>query len=489
MVPSPAPVELESGTDQNAVASPAEEKQAGPESTEEEDKNATSSTAEEGQAGPRPGDKVINLCERAQNLSVILDAGPTAFDRQWDRYVQWSPDGSRILFNLPRLERGSLYGVAFDGSSRRAVVEAVPYVANPRLQVPDGILYLYGGSMMYFDISPDSSRIVYSRCAYTREEPGQELSNDWDSYGRYYQVVPGIDDVGNAEQEQEASSWVYNYEIVVSDIDGANEKRLTNNTSWENFPVWSPDGSKIAFLTDTEPFANRADNLTIYTLATGGSVTIALDPETDGVIHFHPLVWSPNGERLAFVAGVWSRASLTGKTIIYTVEADGSELTLVSEAASGPAWSPDGQRIAVVVPVGEAMERPRSTSDGIHHVGVGDVALYTLAADGSDAVLVADSDSLPAPKVEPEDPWMGDLSWSPNGSEILLNSFGYRVPVDGSTPFDGGPSNYFMDAAWSPDGSRIAILVGLPPYYDWYSAPWKPGVYIMDRDGTNIRAL
>ena len=44
------------------------------------------------------------------------------------------------------------------------------------------------------------------------------------------------------------------------------------------------------------------------------------------------------------------------------------------------------------------------------------------------------TDNLPEPWHLPIDPWLGDLEWSPDGSEILLKGFTYRVPLDGSPP-------------------------------------------------------
>ena len=420
---------------------------------------------------PRPGDKVINLCDEHIYVDpyTILDVGPMyLFDELWDRYIQWSPDGSQILFNNPLIAGGSLYSVDPDGSSLRTVALTPAYAPEDHFELA-GVEIRFLGNMMYFDISPDSSRIAYSTCLYTRVQPGQVLNKDRPDYEDYYQIVPDIEGVGNTEQEQETSSWVYSYEIVLADIAGTNVKRLTDNIVSDNFPLWSPDGSKIAF--------TGGDQLTIYTVAQDRTDTITLSPNDDRIVHVHPSAWSPNGERLVGIAA---------GSVVYVVESDGSEVTRISDSASGPALSPDGQRIVLSVPVGELEGRPRSTSDGIHHVGVGDVALYTFAADGSEPVLVADSDSLPAPKITPVDPWMWDLSWSPDGSEILFSGFGHRVPLDGSSHISNGPSNYSMNAAWSPDGSRIAILLGTTPT----GAGWEEqGVYVMDRDGMNIREL
>ena len=79
-----------------------------------------------------------------------------------ENYIRWSPDGSQILFDVSgdKVEGPvDLYAVAADGSRLEKIVDASA----------KGSLWGTGGSMMYFDVSPDGSRIAYSACAYNRK--------------------------------------------------------------------------------------------------------------------------------------------------------------------------------------------------------------------------------------------------------------------------------------------------------------------------------
>ena len=51
-----------------------------------------------------------------------------------------------------------------------------------------------------------------------------------------------------------------NNEIYVMDADGSNQTNLTNNDVWDDFPNWSPDGTKIAFS------SSRDGNIEIYVM-------------------------------------------------------------------------------------------------------------------------------------------------------------------------------------------------------------------------------
>ena len=87
--------------------------------------------------------------------------------------------------------------------------------ANP------GEFFKYG---IHADLSPDGSRIVYSSCEFPTEGT-----------------------VTYSEREN------YNYEIVVINLDGTGQRRLTENHVLDHYPVWSPDGSRIAFLSIRRP--------------------------------------------------------------------------------------------------------------------------------------------------------------------------------------------------------------------------------------------
>ena len=63
-------------------------------------------------------------------------------------------------------------------------------------------------------------------------------------------------------------------EIFVMDADGGNQERLTNNTARDVYPTWSPDRTKIAFVSDRD-----RGLLQIFVMDARGKRTIRL---TDG---------------------------------------------------------------------------------------------------------------------------------------------------------------------------------------------------------------
>ena len=128
-------------------------------------------------------------------------------------------------------------------------------------------------------------------------------------------------------------------------------KRLTWTSGIDVSPAFSPDGSKIAFVSD------REGSVQIYIMDAAGYNTARLT--FSGDYNTTP-AWSPSGDRLVFAGRD------KGSEQIFTVKADGSDLMLLTDTGSNtdPCFSPDGTLIAFT-----------STRDGYK-------AIYVMRANG-----------------------------------------------------------------------------------------------------------
>lgn len=201
-----------------------------------------------------------------------------------------------------------------------------------------------------------------------------------------------------------------------------NRSLLLGGPANDRMPVWSPDGSRIAFL-HTESEAGPS-TFTTFDLAISQAKQVAtVTPSA------YP-VWSPDGAQIAYVENG------TQTHCIHLMNADGSQDRCMAERSGvieELAWSPDGRRIV-------------SFSSG-------DIFVVTLS-DGRVDVLAN------------EDVTGAQPLWSPNGNQLLyvkqVEPSGKRAVVlvnaDGSNAQTVIDRPLIVSAIWSPLGNQIAFV-------------------------------
>ena len=139
------------------------------------------------------------------------------------------------------------------------------------------------------------------------------------------------------------------------EADGENEINLTKHKWADVRASWSPDGSKIAFVSDRNNKANH-----IYVMDSDGQNLIRL---TNDAVSRGP-AWSPDGKKIVYVRGrggiqLWVMDAddgvriafasvLAGWPEIYVMDANGNNQERLTQHMAGtghPSWSPDGQWI------------------------------------------------------------------------------------------------------------------------------------------------
>ncbi len=219
-----------------------------------------------------------------------------------------------------------------------------------------------------------------------------------------------------------------NPELYVMGADGSDLRRLTDTPGPERDAVWSPDGTRIAFVTDTGPGQSA---LSIVEVGTG-EIREVFAP----VGRLAHVAWSPDGTRLAFTS------NHEGNEEVYTLDLDGGALVNVSNHPANDAWptfAPDGERIA--------FQSDRS----------GDTELYVTDGDG--LLRLTESPGADRSPV-----------WSPDGMRIAFiseragNADLFVVDANGTNLVQLSDSPYDdSDPAWSPDGVYLAYSRGVQP--------------------------
>lgn len=117
-------------------------------------------------------------------------------------------------------------------------------------------------------------------------------------------------------------------------------------------PQLSPDGTRVAFVVTT---LSEARDEYLSNIWVGDAAGGPPRPFTQGPKRDTSPCWSPDGRRLAFL----SEREAKRKAQLYVMPADGGEavrLTDLPQGVSAPVWAPDGNRLAVVARVGGVQE-------------------------------------------------------------------------------------------------------------------------------------
>ena len=143
-----------------------------------------------------------------------------------------------------------------------------------------------------------------------------------------------------------SGSW----EIWSMKQNGTKQHQVTHLNGFSTFPDYSPDGSKIAFVSQLA--TDSSDQVYVVNAANGGGLTqLTSCPVVDGFCFNDYPVWSPDGKKIAFIHG--ERFDADGNPLdeqVWVMDANGSNKQQLTTDApfkdQVPDWSPDGTKIA-----------------------------------------------------------------------------------------------------------------------------------------------
>ncbi len=279
----------------------------------------------------------------------------------------WSPDGTYLTFTANSGDQGSqLFSLDLQGGGERVQIT----------NIEGGI----GG----YKWSPDGKRLLL-----TISDKIEEKSDG-----------PWVIDQLKFKQDYVGYLNRQRTHLYVHDLEAKTTIQITNGDYDDYGATWSPDGSKIAFVSNRTAEPDASSNTDIWLVDPGTPydqqepVRVTTNPGTDG-----SPIWHPDGERIGYLMTYTDRTDIPAsylqtKVAIIRIGED-EPVLLTTEALDRKAWdptfSPDGSQIYVQLEDdGQVQLAAVSVADGeLSRLITGQVQVGATAVAPDGSVVVA----------------------------------------------------------------------------------------------------
>ncbi|MGQ8365001.1 amidohydrolase family protein [Glaciecola sp. 1036] len=251
-------------------------------------------------------------------------------------------------------------------------------------------------------------------------------------------------------------------DIFIADITGGSASAITQDFAWNIQPSVSPDGSKIAFISDRDGLSN------VWVMDLDGGNLTQITKEKKHLIHAPK--WSPDGEYIIVTKGFMSSRSIPAGEIWMYHKSGGDGIVIKArengnveqQNIADPAFSPDGNYIYFTQDIspGSYFEYNRDPLKSIFAIKRYDRRL------GEEETFISGTGGAVVPTPSPDGKYVAFIRRVQDKTGLFLKDLetGLENPLyldlerDMQEGF--GTEGYFSYFDWTPDSKQIVFWTG-----------------------------
>ena len=234
-----------------------------------------------------------------------------------DRHARWHPDGQSVSYVIDDFAQAEIWVMQGDGSDQRFLVgQVAPNTSHS--WSPDGTRIAHVSTEQDICIADLADETITKL---TGEDLREEQDPDWSPDGRRLAF---------------SATQGGNHDLYVINVDGTDLTRITSHGAKDKHPDWSPDSTRLAFSSPRRDV--RFPDILVIDLSQGteedGNAPLPLT--ADDALDVYP-DWSPDGSRLVYL----SHELGAGHGTIFVIDAQGqTRIQLTDNYYHSPRWRP-----------------------------------------------------------------------------------------------------------------------------------------------------